>query len=68
MAYLTAAGLILPILLTAILGFRLECVHVDPLHTLELGTTSHVAGNVLWHIAIVKSAFGGTTIAEKLKP
>jgi len=67
MAYLTAAGLILPILLTAILGFRLECVHVDPLHTLELGTTSHVAGNVLWHIAIVKSAFGGTTIAEKIK-
>ena len=62
MAYLIAAGLAIQILFTALIGFRLECIHIDTLHTVGLGNTSHVIGNTLWHMACIKMCFGGTTI------
>ena len=67
LAYCLAAGMMLPVFFTALIGFRLECVHVDTLHTVELGMGSHVAANILWHVGIVKGAFGGTTHAAKIK-
>ena len=39
---------------------------VDVLHTIDLGLSSHVVGNVIWWLAIVCSVFGGTTQAEKM--
>ena len=60
-AYLTAMGLAIPILFTVVIGFRLECVTVDPLHCVDQGVASHVIGNIIWIIAVVRNVFGGRT-------
>jgi hypothetical protein len=59
MSFLRAAGLALPILFVCLLGFRLECIHIDVLHTVDLGTNAHIVANVFWHIAVNKRVFGG---------
>jgi hypothetical protein len=66
MAYLLAAGLAIPILFATLIGFRLECVMVDTLHTVDQGTGSHIVGNTLWHMAVIRGCLGGTTIATKV--
>ena len=67
MHFLRTGGFAIPALFVFCIGFTLSCVHIDSLHTMELGMSAHVAANVMWHIAIVRSAFGGTVIAEKIK-
>ena len=67
MTYLRVAGLALPILFVALIGFRLECIHIDVLHTTDQGVSSHIAGNVMWHIAVVKRCLGGTTQAQNIQ-
>jgi len=57
----------IPALLICIIGFRLECVAIDALHTVDLGVASHIVGNVFWLIAVKKKAFGGTTQDEQIK-
>jgi hypothetical protein len=44
MDFLRAAGMAIPILFVALIGFRLECIHVDVLHTVEQGFGSHIVG------------------------
>jgi hypothetical protein len=66
MTYLRLAGIAPPVFFLTLRGFRLECIHIDTLHTLDQGVTSHVVGNVLWHIAVVMGCLGGTTIATKI--
>jgi hypothetical protein len=66
MEYLRNAGLILPVLFVAMIGFTLECLHIDVLHTVDQGFSTHLVGNVFWHVGVVLSAFGGSTQKEKL--
>ena len=67
LAYLRAAGLLAPALLTAVLGLRLECIMVDVLHTVDQGVASHIIGNVFWLIAIRRAAFGKGTYEQKIE-
>ena len=67
LAFLRGAGMAIPILLTCIVGFRLECVMVDVLHTVDQGVASHVIANVFWLFAVKRSCFGGGTHDEKIK-
>jgi hypothetical protein len=67
MNFLRGAGMFLPILFVALIGFRLECINIDVLHTVDQGVSSHVSANVFWHIAVVRNAFGGATQLERIK-
>jgi hypothetical protein len=67
MDFLRAAGLAIPILFLALIGFRLECIHIDVLHTVDQGTASHIVGNTMWHMAVVKRCFGGTTQGQNIE-
>ena len=59
--YLRAAGLAIPALLIAIVGFRLECVMIDTLHTVDQGVASHIVANVIWLVVVQRKKLGGTT-------
>ena len=65
--FLRAAGLAIPALLVLAVGFRLECVMVDVLHTVDLGVASHLIANVFWLIAVIRRVFGGTTQEAQIK-
>lgn len=65
--FLRASELAIPILSALVIGFRLENIMIDVLHTIDQGVSSHVIGNVLWITAVIKKAFGGTTQAENLQ-
>ena len=67
LAHLRALGLAIPALLVCIIGFRLECVMVDTLHTVDQGVASHIIGNVFWLIAVKRRAFGGASQDEQIK-
>ena len=67
MAHLRASGLVVPMLFRAALGLRLECVMVDVLHTVDLGLTAHVCGNVIWWLVIVVNIFGVPTYAKRME-
>ena len=64
--YLRAAGLCIPILFALVLGFRLECVMVDILHTMDQGISSHIVANVMWYFATIRNVFGGRNMEEKI--
>ena len=66
MTFLRTSGLAIPVLFTVAIGFRLECVMIDVLHTVDQGVASHVIGNVLWIFAIMRGVYGGSNQAEKL--
>jgi hypothetical protein len=66
MEFLRASGLALPVLFVFLIGFILECIHIDVLHTVDLGLNSHIVANVFWHTAVIKRAFGGTTQAQTI--
>ena len=55
--YLHAEGLAVPVLFACLLGFRLECVMVDVLHTVDQGVASHIVGSVIWLVAVVQNFF-----------
>ena len=65
--YLRAAGIAIPVLLIAILGFRLECIMVDTLHTVDQGVASHIVGNICWEFAARRRSFGTTNIDDGIK-
>ena len=67
LAYLAAAGFAMPVLFAVVLGLRLECVNIDVLHTVEQGFGSHIVGNVIWYIVVLKNALGGNTYAERIR-
>ena len=35
-------------LLLLVIGFRLECLTIDSLHAIDLGTAAHIVGNTFW--------------------
>ena len=60
-AYMYANGFAIPCLLLLVIGLRLECGTVDPLHAVDQGFASHILGDVLWYSAVMKRCFGGIT-------
>ena len=67
LAYLRAVGLAILALLLCIIGFRLECVMVDTLHTVDQRVAGHIAGNVFWLLAVKRRVFGGATQQEQIQ-
>ena len=65
-AHLQHAGKAIPILLSHVLGMRLECVMIDVLHTVDLGIASHIIANILWILVVNRCILGGSTIAESI--
>ena len=65
--FLRALGYVIPIIFLIVLGFRLECVTVDVLHALDQGYSCHIVANVIWHLAVLRNCFGGSTYAERIK-
>ena len=66
-AFLRESGMAIPALLKYAVGLRLECVMVDVMHTLDLGVSGHIVGNVLFILAIVSCCFGGRTYADRIQ-
>ena len=64
-AALAATGSQLPALLRNVRGLRLECIMIDVLHTLDLGFTAHVVGNVI-NECLVAHVFGGRNMQVNL--
>ena len=64
--FLRGAGLAIPALLVLCVGFRLDCVMVDVLHTVDQGVASHIVANVLWTFAVCRKVFGGKTQQEQV--
>ena len=67
LAFLRRCGLAIPPMLVAAIGFRLECVMIDVLHTVDLGVASHVIANVMFLFAVMRSVFGGGTQEKKIE-
>ena len=65
--YLRAAALTVPVLLTAIIGFRLECVMVDTLHAVDQGVACHIIANVIWLLVFMRNCLGGRNHEERAK-
>ena len=55
----------IPVIFKKVIGFRIEQVMGDSLHTVELGVGSHILGNIMWE-CIAKHSFGGSTIASNI--
>ena len=58
--------LAVPALLGRVIGMRLECIMVDVLHTVDQGVASHVIANIFWIVVIIRGAFGGANIPDKI--
>ena len=67
MKYLRAAGFLIPALLAVAIGFRLDCIMIDVLHTVDQGVASHIIANVMWVFAVVRKVFGGKTQEENVQ-
>jgi hypothetical protein len=65
-AHLLAQGLPIPALLLHAIGLRLDCVMPDVLHTVDLGVSAHVVGNVLFIFVILRGVLGGATYGERV--
>ena len=65
--FLRRAACAIPPLLCLAIGFRLECVMIDVLHTVDQGVASHIIANVLWIFAVMRGVFGGVTKADRVR-
>ena len=67
MAHLRYHGFPLPILLLHVIGLRLECICIDVLHAVNQGIASHIIGNVVFIIVVLRNMLhGGTTFAQRV--
>ena len=64
--YLHMIGMAIPVLFL-VLGLRLENIMVDPLHTVDLGLTAHIVGNIIWLYVFRKNIFGLPNHGQRLK-
>ena len=60
-------GLILPRLLLLVIGLRIGCVCVHPLHCVDQGLASHIVANVFWHIGVFGWKIGGSVQEAAVK-
>ena len=58
--WLRRMGLAIPALLLLVIGFRLECIMIDILHTVDQGVASHIIANVMWTFAVRRKVFGAS--------
>ena len=65
--FLRLGGLAIPALLCMAIGFRLECVMVDVLHTVDQGVASHIIANIMWVFAAVRGVLGGANQQDRIK-
>jgi hypothetical protein len=65
-AHLIANGQPIPALLMHAVGLRLDCIMPDVLHTIDLGVTAHIVGNVLFMFAVLRGVFGGANFSERV--
>ena len=65
MDFLRYRGYPIPVLLREVKGLRLENIMIDVMHTVDLGITSHILGNVFFVLVIVRGVLGGRTYAER---
>ena len=54
------AAIDVPVIFAKIIGFRIEQMMADCLHTVELGIGGHILGNIMWE-RIAMHAFGEST-------
>ena len=59
-------GFAIPALLCLAIGFRLDCVMIDVLHTVDQGVASHIIANIMWVFAVVRGVIGGANQAERV--
>ena len=55
------------LLLSMAIGMRLECIMVDVLHTVDLGVTLHILGNIFWIFVMARNVLGGANQDERAK-
>ena len=55
-----------PAMLRHAIGLRLDFIMTDVLHTIDLGTGSHIIGNILFVFAILRGVFGGANFGERV--
>ena len=55
-----------PILFAKVRGLRLDCVVIDVHHTVDLGVSAHIVGNVFWE-CVLAHVWGHTTQAANVK-
>ena len=65
--YLNCNGLPIPVLFLIAIGFRLCCVMIDSLHTVDQGIASHIVGSALWYVTVIRGKLGGGTLAAKVE-
>lgn len=58
--HLRMAGRAIPVLFLVVLGFRLEFVTIDVLHCVDKGVGSHIVGNIVWIIVVLRNSSGAT--------
>ena len=56
----------MPVLLALVVGLRSESIMIDVLHTIDLGITSHILGNVFFIFGVLRAAYGGGTYKERV--
>ena len=66
MTYLLAQGLTIPILLQLVIGFRLESIMIDVLHTVDLGVAAHIISNILLIIGVLRTVCGGRNYEQRV--
>ena len=64
--YLNTNGFPTPVLFAIVLGFRLCCIMIDSLHTVDQGIASHIIGSAFWYVAVIRNKLGGNTRAVKI--
>jgi hypothetical protein len=65
--FLRGDGSPIPVLLLHVIGFRLECIMIDVLHTVDLGVTAHIVGNIFFIYAVSRAVYGGATYKERVE-
>eukprot|EP00959_Pyramimonas_sp_CCMP1952_P110629 2314487-Pyramimonas_sp.AAC.1 len=65
--HLVHRGLSVPVLLSMVVGVRLDCLTIDILHAVDQGVAAHIIGNVIFIFALVRGCFGGMNYKEKLE-
>ena len=65
-AHLLDQGRPIPILLSLVIGLRLESIMIDVLHTIDLGVAAHIIGNILFIFGVLRAVFGGSVYTERV--
>jgi len=66
LSFVVDTGLATPVLLAACAGLRLECITVDVLHCVDQGIASHIIGNILWILIVLRASLGGATFKARV--